>query len=232
MKSKKIVIVVFILLILVGGFIGYKSVKNYRSSNILLSLFNDVLVHDGDTYFINGKEVTRDKANDINRYGYIGYAKVYKYKSRNIYPRVKDSEEIYLGTRVEEVLKINKSDIYSSNYDIYLSFDQEVTCRYFPQKCIAKGNHESSISVTVHKDGKIIKLSKEDYQKTFNYMWEVLKRDYFDLLINYIARSYNYPYSYDNFGHFKNFTFCLWDSKINYKSIKLSEEKILKMVND
>ena len=225
MKSKKIVIVVLILLILVGGFIGYKSVKNYRSSNILLSLFNDALVHDGDTYFINGKEVTRDKANDINRYGYICYAKVYKYKSRNIYPRVKDSEEMYLGTSVEEDLNID-------NYRISLAFRQEVTCRYFPQKCIAKGNHESSIRVTVHKDGKIIKLSKEDYQKTFNYMWRLLKRDYFDLLINYIARSYNYPYSYDNFGYFKNFTFYLWDdSKINYKSIKLSEEEILKVVN-
>ena len=63
-------------------------------------------------------------------------------------------------------------------------------------------------------------------------MWYVLKRDYFDLLINYIARSYNYPYSYDNFGYFKNFTFYLWDdSEINYKSIKLSEEEILKAVN-
>lgn len=63
-------------------------------------------------------------------------------------------------------------------------------------------------------------------------MWYVLKRDYFDLLINYIARSYNYPYSYDNFGYFKNFTFYLWDdNEINYKSIKLGEEEILKVVN-
>lgn len=220
MKSKKIVIVVLILLILVGGFIGYKFAKNYRSSNILLSLFNDVLVHDGDTYFVNGEEVTRDKANDSYSYAYV-----HKYKSHNIYPRVKDSEEIYLGTSVEEDLNID-------NYRISLAFRQEVTCRYFPQKCIANGNHESRIAVTVFKDGKIIKLSKEDYQKTFNYMWYLLKKDYFDLLINYIARNYNYPYSYDNFGYFKNFTFYLWDdSEINYKSIKLSEEEILKAVN-
>lgn len=111
-------------------------------------------------------------------------------------------------------------------------FAQEYTCYHFNKKCIASGKQESSIHVTVVKDGKIIKLSKEDYQKTFNYMWNVLKKDYFDVLINYIARSYNYPYSYDNFGYFKNFTFYLWDdSEINYKSIKLSEEEILKVVN-
>ena len=73
----------------------------------------------------------------------------------------------------------------------------------------ANGRHESIIGVTVFKDKDPIKLSKEDYQKTFNYMWYVFKRDYFDLLINYIARSYNYPYSYDNFDYFKNFTFYL-----------------------
>ena len=220
MKSKKIVIVVLILLILVGGIIGYKTVKNYRSSNILLSLFKDARVHDDMTCFIDGKQVTIYKANDSNSYAYV-----FKFKSDNFYHRAKDSEKKYFGTSVGEYLKID-------NYEITLYFTQEYKCYHFNKKCIASGKQESSINVTVVKYGKIIKLSKEDYQKTFNYMWNELKKDYFDLLINYIARSYNYPYSYDNFGYFKNFTFYLWDdSEINYKSIKLSEEEILNVVN-
>ncbi len=215
MKSKKIVIVVLILLILVGGFIGYKSAKNYHSTNILLSLYNDLHVKEDQTYFINGKEVSSDEADNSNSYAYV-----FKFKSRNYYPRVEDR----IGTSVGEVLKID-------NYHIQMSFGESVTCNNL-KKCIANGRHKSSIRVVVSKDEDRIKLSKEDYQKTFNYMWNELKRDYFNLLINYIARSYIYPYSYDNFGYFKNFTFNLWDdSEINYKSIKLSEKEILKVVN-
>lgn len=125
---------------------------------------------------------------------------------------------------VGEVLEID-------NYRISMNFVESVTC-YNLKKCIANGNHESKFVVSVFKGVERIKLSKEDYQKTFNYMWYLLKSDYFDLLINYIAQSYYYPYSWDNFGYFKNFTFYLWDdSEINYKSIKLSEEEILKVVN-
>ena len=215
MKNKKIAIVVLILLILVGGFIGYKSVKNYRSSNILMSLYNDRHVKEDQTYFINGKEVSSDEADNSNSYAYV-----YKFKSRNYYPRVEDR----VGTSVSEILNID-------NYRIQMSFGESVTSNNL-KKYIANGRHESSIRVTVSKDKDRIKLSKEDYQKTFNYMWNELKRDYFDLLITNIAQSYNYPYSYDNFGYFKNFTFYLWDdSEINYKSIKLSEEEILKVVN-
>lgn len=214
MKSKKIVIVVLILLILVGGFIGYKTAKNYCSSNILMSLYNDRHVKEDETYFINGKEVSSDEADNSNSYAYV-----YKFKSRNYYPKVEDS----IGTSVGEVLKID-------NYHIQISFGESVTCNNL-KKCIANGRHESSIRVAVSKDNDRIKLSKEDYQKTFNYMWNELKKDYFNLLINYIARSYNYPYSYDNFGFFRNFTIHLWNDDINYESIKLSEEEILKVVN-
>ena len=214
MKSKKIVIVVFVLLILVGGFIGYKTAKKYRSSNILMSLYNDRHVKEDETYFINGKEVSSDEADNSNSYAYV-----YKFKSRNYYPKVEDS----IGTSVGEVLKID-------NYHIQISFGESVTCNNLI-KCIANGRHESSIRVAVSKDNDRIKLSKEDYQKTFNYMWNELKKDYFNLLINYIARSYNYPYSYDNFGFFRNFTIHLWNNDINYESIKLSEEEILKVVN-
>ena len=223
MKSKKIVIVVFVLLILVGGFIGYKSAKNYLSSNILTSLYNDLYVKDNQTYFINGKEVTRDEAINSNSHAYVLKAKPLVIKSYD-YRRGNELQEKEIWMGVGEDLEID-------NYSITLSLDEKVTC-YNLKKCIANGNHESNVGLSVSKDAEFIKLSKEDYQKTFNYMWYLLKRDYFDLLINYIARSYNYPYSYDNFGYFKNFTFYLWDdSEINYKSIKLSEEEILKAVN-
>ena len=223
MKSKKIVIVALILLILVGGFIGYKSVKNYRSSNILQSLYNDEYVKDEKTYFINRKEVTKDEAINSNSYAYVLKSKTPLIKTYE-YRRGNEHEEKEIWMRVGEVLDID-------NYRISLAFDEQITC-YNLKKCIANGNYESKFEVIVSKDAEFIKLSKEDYQKTFNYMWYLLKRDYFDLLINYIARSYNYPNSYDNFGYFKNFTFYLWDdSEINYKSIKLSEEEILKVVN-
>lgn len=117
-----------------------------------MSLYNDEYVNDVMTYFINGKEVTRDEAINSNSYSNVLKSKPHLIKTYN-YRRV-------------------------------------------------NGRHESSIGVSVFKDKDPIKLSKEDYQKTFNYMWYLLKRDYFDLLINYIARSYNYPYSYDNFGYF------------------------------
>ena len=171
MKNKKIAIVVLILLILVGGFIGYKSVKNYRSSNILMSLYNDRHVKEDQTYFINGKEVSSDEADNSNSYAYV-----YKFKSRNYYPRVEDR----VGTSVSEILNID-------NYRIQMSFGESVTSNNL-KKYIANGRHESSIRVTVSKDKDRIKLSKEDYQKTFNYMWNELKRDYFDLLITYIAQ--------------------------------------------
>ncbi len=223
MKSKKIVIVVLILLILVGGFIGYKSVKNYRSSNILISLYNDLYVKDDQTYFINGKEVSRDEANNSNRYAYVYKIKPLVIKTYN-YRRGNELQKKNIWMSVGEVLEID-------NYRISMNFGERVTC-YNLKKCIANGNHESKVGVSVFKGIEPIKLSKEDYQKTFNYMWNVLKKDYFDLLITYIAQSYNYPYSYDNFGYFKNFTFYFWDdSEINYKSIKLSEEEILKAVN-
>lgn len=223
MKSKKIVIVALILLILVGGFIGYKSVKNYRATNILISLYNDLYVEDNQTYFINGKEVSRDETNNSNSYATVVKAKPLVIKSYN-YRRGNELKEKEIWMEVAEDLEID-------NYSITLSLDETVTC-YNLKKCIANGNHKSNVGLSVSKGAEFIKLSKEDYQKTFNYMWRLLKRDYFDLLINYIAQSYNYPYSYDNFGYFKNFTFYLWDdSEINYKSIKLSEEEILKEVN-
>ena len=223
MKSKKIVIVVLILLILLSGFIGYKSAKNYRSSNILMSLYNDLYVKDNLTYFINGKEVSRDEANNSNRYAIVAKAKPLVIKTYN-YRRGNELKEKEIWMSVEEVLEID-------NYKISMNFVESVTC-YNLKKCIANGNHESKFGVSVFKGIEPIKLSKEDYQKTFNYMWNLLKRDYFDLLINYIARSYNYPYSYDNFGYFKNFTFYLWDdSEVNYESINLGEEEILKVVN-
>ena len=83
MKSKKIVIVVLILIILVGGFIGYKTAKNYRSSNILMSLYNDLYVKDNLTYFINGKEVTRDEAINSNSYATVTKAKPLVIKTYN-----------------------------------------------------------------------------------------------------------------------------------------------------
>ena len=96
MKSKKIVIVVLILLILVSGFIGYKSVKNYRSSNILISLYNDLYVKDDQTYFINGKEVSRDEANNSNRYAYVYKIKPLVIKTYN-YRRGNELQEKKYG---------------------------------------------------------------------------------------------------------------------------------------
>lgn len=83
MKSKKTVIVVLILLILVGGFIGYKFVKKYRSTNILMSLYNDLYIKDNLTYFINGKEVSRDEANNSNSYAIVTKAKPLVIKTYN-----------------------------------------------------------------------------------------------------------------------------------------------------
>ena len=153
MKSKKIVIVVLILLILVGGFIGYQSVKNYRSSNILLSLFKDARVHDDMTCFIDGKQVTIYKAYDSNSYAYV-----FKFKPDNFYHRAKDSEKKHFGTSVGKYLKID-------NYEITLYFTQGYRCYHFNKKCIASGKQESSINVTVVKDGKLSNYLKKIIKK-------------------------------------------------------------------
>ena len=88
-----------------------------------MSLYNDRPVKEDQTYFINGKEVSSDEADNSNSYAYV-----YKFKSRNYYPRVEDS----IGTSVGEILKID-------NYRIQMSFGESVTSNNL-KKYIANGS--------------------------------------------------------------------------------------------